>query len=110
MSATFFKTCAQPLTSCGWPGTGPSNALAIRQPMTPFGIRPTVLMFHPPLAGSGANSEAEWDTLVIWMKWAEGEQGERHEGSVCRATFRPGCHHPVCALVGADRKSVVKGK
>jgi hypothetical protein len=38
--------------------------------------------------GSGANSEAEWDTLVIWMKWAEGEQGERHEGSVCRATFR----------------------
>src|ERR1017187_2736745 len=31
------------------------------------------------------------------MKWAEGEQGERHEGSFCGATFRPGCHHPVCA-------------
>src|SRR5271168_3369439 len=50
-------------------------------------------------AGPCANSEAEWGTLVIWVKWAKGEKGERHEGSVSMATFRPEFHHPVCATV-----------
>ena len=50
------------------------------------------------LKGSGANNEAEGGTLMIWMNWAESDQGESREGSVCRATFRPGCDHPVvCA-------------
>jgi hypothetical protein len=55
-------------------------------------------------AGPGANIEVTWDASVIWMKWAQGE-GERLEGSVCGATFRPGYHHPVCALVGAPSAS-----
>src|ERR1035437_7033311 len=49
--------------------------------------------------GSGANSKGEWVTVMIWKKWADDEQVKSHEGSVCRATFRPGCDHPVCALV-----------
>src|ERR1039458_1514923 len=49
--------------------------------------------------GSGANSKGEWVTVMIWKKWADDERVKRHEGSVCRAPFRPGCDHPLCALV-----------
>jgi hypothetical protein len=40
--------------------------------------------------GSGANSKGEGVTVMIWKKWADDEQVKSHEGSVCRATFRPG--------------------
>jgi hypothetical protein len=49
--------------------------------------------------GSGANSKGEWFKVMIWKKWADDERVKRHEGSVCRAPFRPGCDHPLCALV-----------
>src|ERR1039457_3505773 len=49
--------------------------------------------------GSGANCKGDWVTVMIWKKWVDDERVKRHEGSVCRATFRPGCHHPLCALV-----------
>jgi hypothetical protein len=50
-------------------------------------------------SGSGANSKGEWVTVMIWKRWADDERVKRHEGSVCRAPFRPGCDHPLCALV-----------
>jgi hypothetical protein len=40
-------------------------------------------------AGSGANNKVGWVTVMIWKKWADDEQVKRHEGSVCRAPFRP---------------------
>src|ERR1035438_2817346 len=49
--------------------------------------------------GSGANNKVGWVTVMIWKKWADDEQVNRHEGSVCRAPFRPGCDHPLCTLV-----------
>src|ERR1017187_5107220 len=49
--------------------------------------------------GSGANSQGERVTVMIWKKWADDERVKRHEGSVCRAPFRPGSDHPLCALV-----------
>ena len=51
------------------------------------------------LGGSGANSKGEWVTVMIRKRWADDERVKRHEGSVCRAPFRPGCDHPLCALV-----------
>jgi hypothetical protein len=41
------------------------------------------------LLGSDANSKVEWVRVMIWKKWADDEQVKRHEGSVCRAPFRP---------------------
>ena len=46
--------------------------------------------------GSGANSEVEWVTAMIWKKSADDEEVNRHEESVCRASFRPGCDRPLC--------------
>ena len=61
----------------------------------PLGVR---VMKHGK-DGSGANREIECGTLVIWLKWTEGEQGEKHRGYVSRVTFRPRCHRPVYAVV-----------